>query len=229
MASGFDIFPWFKNFVVNPVTDWERFINPQFNVTINQGDAAVENRVLARAGSYGKQLGRVQEVLDILVARLPPPPLSSMEERSIDKYKETRKQVVSAVKEAKQDDGNGTSTAEFDRWLDALAALRDTDPERFEDYADRLQDVVARNPRCHERRPRKLTARVAVPCVPRLPPPVGENPRAAAPNHATARSPFAMRTSSRSNPHRERIRFQSCRLCSPNPASGSRIARASAM
>ena len=40
MASGFEFFPWFKNFLINPVTDWQRFINPQFNVTINQGDAA---------------------------------------------------------------------------------------------------------------------------------------------------------------------------------------------
>jgi hypothetical protein len=86
MTSGFDIFPWFKNFLVNPVTDWQRFINPQFNVTINQGDAAVENHVLSRAGSYGKQLGRVQEVLDILVQRLPTSSLSTLEKRSIDKY-----------------------------------------------------------------------------------------------------------------------------------------------
>jgi len=146
MASTFDLFPWFKNFLINPVTDWQRFINPQFNVTINQGDAAIENHVLSRAGSYGKQLGRMQEVLDILVERLPPPPLSATEERSIAKYRETRKQIVGAVREAKQDNGEARSTAEFERWLDALAALRDSDPERFEEYADRLKDFVSRTP-----------------------------------------------------------------------------------
>ena len=120
MASTFDFFPWFKNFLINPVTDWQRFINPQFNVTINQGDAAIENHVLARAGSYGKQLGRMQEVLDILVERLPPPPLSATETRSIDKYRETRKQIVAAVKEAKQDNGTEgapqNSNAGSTRW-----------------------------------------------------------------------------------------------------------------
>ena len=146
MASTFDLFPWFKNFLINPVTDWQRFINPQFNVTINQGDAAIENHVLSRAGSYGKQLGRMQEVLDILVERLPPPPLSATEERSIAKYRETRKQIVGAVREAKQDNGDARGTAEFERWLDALAALRDADPERFEEYADRLKDFVSRTP-----------------------------------------------------------------------------------
>ena len=90
MAATFDFFPWFKNFLINPVTDWQRFINPQFNVTINQGDAAVENHVLARAGSYGKQLGRMQEVVDILLERLPPP-LSASEARSVEKYRQTRR------------------------------------------------------------------------------------------------------------------------------------------
>jgi hypothetical protein len=145
MASSFDLFPWFKNFLINPVTDWHRFINPQFNVTINQGDAAVENHVLTRAGSYGKQLGRVQEVLDILLDRLPLPALTTVEQRSIEKYKETRTRVVSAVNEAKQD-GNVVSKAQLERWLDALAELRDTNSERFDDYAGRLRDFLARNP-----------------------------------------------------------------------------------
>ena len=58
MTAPFDLFSPFKYFNVAPVTDWERFINPQFNVTFNQADAAVENRVLAVAGSYGRQIGR---------------------------------------------------------------------------------------------------------------------------------------------------------------------------
>jgi len=95
----------------------------------------------------------MQEVLDILVDRLPPPPLSATETRSIDKYRETRKQIVAAVNEAKQDDGDRRGTAEFERWLDALAALRDSDPERFADYADRLKDFVTRTP------PKRPTAR----------------------------------------------------------------------
>lgn len=146
MTSGFDLFPWFKNFLINPVTDWQRFINPQFNVTFNQGDAAIENHVLARAGSYGKQLGRVQEVLDVLLERLPPPPLSATEQRSINKYRQTRDEVVAAVNEAKSDDGSGTSTADLERWLDALAELRDADPAQFQRYADRLRDFMAQTP-----------------------------------------------------------------------------------
>jgi hypothetical protein len=142
MATAFDLFPWFKNFTVNPSTDWERFINPQFNVTINEGDASVENHVLSRAGSYGKQIGRVQEVLDILLEHGKLGKLSAVEQRSIDKYKETRAQVVSAVNEEKLSDGSGSVQG----WLDQLAKLKDEDRARFDEYARRLEDFLKRNP-----------------------------------------------------------------------------------
>jgi hypothetical protein len=147
MTSGFELFPWFKNFVINPTTDWQRFINPQFNVTINQSDAAVENHVLARAGSYGKQLGRMQEVLDVVLERLPPPPLTAAQKRSIDKYRETREQIVAAVNEAKDANSTDSASIDVDKWLDELTVLRDTDPDRFARYAQKLQAVIASTPR----------------------------------------------------------------------------------
>jgi hypothetical protein len=48
----------FSEFLISPHTSWKRFVNPQFFVTYNLGDAAIENHVLRRAGSYGKQLGK---------------------------------------------------------------------------------------------------------------------------------------------------------------------------
>ena len=53
---------------------------------------------------------------------------------------------VSAVNEARQAEGSGTTAADLDRWLDALAALRDDDPARFEAVANRLKAFVERNP-----------------------------------------------------------------------------------
>jgi hypothetical protein len=141
MAAAFDLFPWFKNFNVSPITDWQRFINPQFNVTINEGDAAVENHVLSRAGSYGKQLGRMQEVMDLMLEHVKLAKLSALEQRSIEKYKETRARVLSAVEEGQLAGGSGG----VDRWLDELAALRDADRPRFDEYARRLEDFLQRN------------------------------------------------------------------------------------
>lgn len=134
MAATFDPFQWFRNFNIAPVTDWQRFINPQFNVTINEGDAALENHVLSRAGSYGKQLGRMQEVLDVLLKHATPPGLSAAERESIDKYKKTRAKVEEAVKERSERD--------VDDWIDKLRGLRASDPERFDRYARRLDEFL---------------------------------------------------------------------------------------
>jgi hypothetical protein len=43
--------------------------NPQLFISENSNDAAVENRVLGQAGSYGKQLGIIIDVLGVLIAR----------------------------------------------------------------------------------------------------------------------------------------------------------------
>lgn len=137
MAASLDLFPWFKNFNITPVTDWEHFINPQFNVTINEADAALENHVLSRAGSYGKQIGRMQEVLDIVLERAQFEGLSAAEQQLIDKYKKTRARVVAAVKERKMHDVTD--------WLGELAELRASDRERFDEYARRLDDFLRRN------------------------------------------------------------------------------------
>jgi hypothetical protein len=143
MPAPFDLFSPFKYFNVAPVTDWERFVNPQFNVTINQGDAAVENRVLAAAGSYGRQLGRMQEVLDVLIARLPAGELTAVQARSIEKYRELRTSVVTAVEAAKPGGEARADQEDVEAWLDRLARLRDTDPERFDRLKSRIGQVLS--------------------------------------------------------------------------------------
>jgi len=154
MPASFDFLSPFKYFNIAPVTDWERFINPQFNITINQGDAAIENRVLARAGSYGKQIGRMQEVLDILIARIPPAALPAPQARSVEKYQETRSDVIAAVEAAKPSDGSTPTRDDVDAWLDRLAALRQDDSEQFARLAARIGDFLAANAVSGGRSPR---------------------------------------------------------------------------
>lgn len=146
MTSSFDFFPWFRNFTISPQTDWQRFINPQFNVTVNQGDAAIENHVLARVGSYGKQIGRMQEVLDLLIERLPEAELSPSRQRTIARYREMREGVEAAVVDAKRARGDADDGVDVGRWLDELAALREDDPARFRRESDRLREFLERNP-----------------------------------------------------------------------------------
>ena len=69
----------FKYFMIDPMTNWQRFYNPQFYINCNTGDVDVENAVLREVGSYGMQLGRILDVIDVLVARLPQDELTPQE------------------------------------------------------------------------------------------------------------------------------------------------------
>lgn len=81
---------------VMPVTDWfGRFFNPQITISNNFEDMAIENKVLQEVGSYGFQLGRILDVLDVLVAHLPPgDQLSSDEQYTLKQFEELYKQVA---------------------------------------------------------------------------------------------------------------------------------------
>jgi hypothetical protein len=155
MPVPFDLFSPFKYFNVAPVTDWERFINPQFNVTVNQGDAAVENHVLAVAGSYGKQIGSIQEVLDILLAQVPAGRLTAAQARSVEKYQELRASVVAAVEAAKPAVAATAGKEDVETWLDRLAELRDSDPDRFDRLAARIQKFLSAPGRARAAQPRE--------------------------------------------------------------------------
>src|SRR5260370_31674647 len=87
----------FKYFMINPTTNWQRFFNPQFYITYNAGDVDVENNVLREVGSYGMQLGRILDVLDVLVARLPQDKLTPQKRSILDQLHDLTVKFSDAV------------------------------------------------------------------------------------------------------------------------------------
>jgi hypothetical protein len=82
--------------VVQAISPWTAFMSPigsqlgLINVTIGQSeDPAVEADVLSDVASYGKQLGRIEDVLVVLLAHFhPAAPLTKEETAAIDDLKE---------------------------------------------------------------------------------------------------------------------------------------------
>ncbi|HEU5321516.1 MAG TPA: hypothetical protein VFX28_11975 [Methylomirabilota bacterium] len=133
----------FEQFWINPRTSWERFFNPQIFVSLNRGDAAVENHVLGRAGSYGKQLGRVLDALDVLVARLPAEGLTPRERRAVDALRELSRTVDAALDEYGRPRATEPTLADVDRLLGGLEDLKRSDPAGHRALLDRLRRGVA--------------------------------------------------------------------------------------
>jgi hypothetical protein len=88
----------FENFTIDPMTNWERMYNPQFIINYNGDDVGIENTVLRQAGSYGKQLGKLFDVLDVLIAHLDPQVLKPEEQKALEDFRQLQG-VVSRAKE----------------------------------------------------------------------------------------------------------------------------------
>ncbi len=133
----------FEHFLINPQTNWERFFNPQFFINYNAPDVAVENRVLSQVGSYGKQLGRVLDVLAVLVARLPSDDLTPQERRVLDEFLDLSRRVKTAIADYRGRRDEGITVGDVDHLIDGLRSLARTDPTAHRALVERLQGAIA--------------------------------------------------------------------------------------
>lgn len=141
-ATGFPFQQAFEHFMIAPQTTWDRFFNPQIFVSLNSGDAAVENHVLKKAGSYGKQLGRILDTLDVLVARLPAESLTPAERRAVDAFRDLSRQVDAAVEDYRGPNPAAPTLADVERLLDGIDDLKRTQPSAYRSLLDRLRRGV---------------------------------------------------------------------------------------
>lgn len=132
----------FENFMIDPMTSWQRFFNPQFFFNYNTGDVDVENNVLRQVGSYGKQLGQIIDAIDVLVARVPLNELTSQERYSLDQFRDLSAQVKAAVADVKGPREKGVTLTDVDQLIDGLQSLARTDPEAYRLLANRLQSAL---------------------------------------------------------------------------------------
>ena len=128
----------FGNFTIDPTTNWQRFFNPQFAITYNAGDVGIENKVLQQAGSYGKQLGTVFDVLDVLIARLPAEDLTPQERRALGDFRELQDRVERAKAQVRPPRKRDVTGDDVDRLMDGLQSLAHSDPAAYHRLRDRI-------------------------------------------------------------------------------------------
>jgi hypothetical protein len=141
-ATAFPFQQAFEHFMIAPQTTWDRFFNPQIFVSLNSGDAAVENHVLRKAGSYGKQLGRIIDTLDVLVARLPAESLTPGERSAVDAFRDLSRQVDAAVEDYRGPRRTAPTLTDVERLLAGLEDLKQTQPSAHRSLLDRLRRGV---------------------------------------------------------------------------------------
>jgi hypothetical protein len=139
--DAFKFYDTLKNY--NPVTKWQRFFNPQFFITYNAEDEEVENHVLNQVGSYGKQLGKMISVLDVLVAHLPQHELTPQELIALREFRQLSKQVKGAVATIKGPQQKSITQADVDQLIEDLQSLARSHPEAHRRLVDQLKRAIA--------------------------------------------------------------------------------------
>jgi hypothetical protein len=82
-----------------PVTNWQRFFNPQAVFSFNPEDEGVEHHVLERVGSYGSQLSTLIAMIDLLLPTIEMGHLTPAQEVVVQEFKELSSQTRLAVAE----------------------------------------------------------------------------------------------------------------------------------
>lgn len=133
------VFP-FADFLINPQTNWARFFNPQLFISVNSHDAPIENHVLSRVGSYGKQLGVLLDAVEVLAARLPEDELTPGERAAVAAVTELRDDVEAAKADFRGErPRRGLSRANVEDLLAQLAELERTDETAHDALVERLR------------------------------------------------------------------------------------------
>ena len=86
---------WFNNFTGNRFS-W-------FTVNLGRSSAPeVEADILDNVGSYGRQLGRIGEVLEVLVTKLPRDTLTEAERAAVEDFSSQMREIK-AIKEKRRE------------------------------------------------------------------------------------------------------------------------------
>jgi hypothetical protein len=136
---GGDVTQWIRTSWIKSLSDQTGFININ---NVRAGDPEVERRIIEDVASYGRQLGRIMEALDVVIGHLrlgERTDLTADERHALQDLSD----LVRQVQMLKGDTSPPRLTvAELDRMLDDLQALKHQDRPAYQRIAARLRDVI---------------------------------------------------------------------------------------
>ena len=131
---------------INPWTWWNTAVTQlggQFGLininTMASGDPVLENQIVQNVASYGKQLGRMMEALNVVIAKdLTLSTLTPKDQETITAFQD----MLAQINATKDNHTPTLSTTETDRFLDRLMTLKTTNPDRYATLRAQIMDRV---------------------------------------------------------------------------------------
>jgi hypothetical protein len=122
---------------INPWTWWLRMMSQIGFININMtesSDPGMERQIVENVAGYGKQLGRVVEVLNALLTHTATVEWSAIQRKALDDFLAMAKEI-----DAVKGDYIAPTTANVDRFLDGIRHLRETDETQYGKVLERLR------------------------------------------------------------------------------------------
>ena len=122
---------------INPWTWWLRMMSQIGFININltkSSDPEMERRITENVAGYGKQLGRVIEVLEALLANSATAGWSADQKKALGDFFEMAKEIA-AVK----GDYIAPTKMNVDRFLEGIRQLEEKDEKEYREVVERLR------------------------------------------------------------------------------------------
>lgn len=128
--------------VISPMQWWIRTLSQQtgfININnVRSTDPEMERRIIEDVASYGRQLGRIMEALDVVVRHAPPDALTADEQRALGDFSD----LVRRVEAIKDESRPATPTpARVERLIGEVRALEHRDERAYGEIVARLREA----------------------------------------------------------------------------------------
>jgi Zn-dependent oligopeptidase len=123
------LLPQSRNFEQPILPGWE--FGTITNITTQNSSAPETERAIVASQSYGRQLGRMMDVLDLLIARVPE---KERQEKAFEAFGELREEIDDIKTKA--------ATRRLDRIAADLTALKQTKPVEYRRVVAELRELL---------------------------------------------------------------------------------------
>ncbi|MFN9252429.1 MAG: hypothetical protein ACK6BL_00510 [Holosporaceae bacterium] len=138
----FSFAPQYLDQVINPWSFWNNSLSQFGLININytaSRDPQMEKTIITNVASYGRQLGRIMDVLNLLIEKdLDKATLTPSQQEKLDSYTDMANKIASA----KQGKPLDLSLQEAEEFIKKLSLLKTNQPETYGQIVAKLKAVA---------------------------------------------------------------------------------------
>jgi hypothetical protein len=127
-------------FLYDPITSWQKFFNPQITLNYKPTTNEIESHVVERAGSYGKQLGIIIDMISVLKSEIIKNDKNMTKEQksSVNAFDALASTVKSAVRDYK----GGSVKQDVDQFVFRLEKVKEKAPKVYQECMNKLEQSM---------------------------------------------------------------------------------------